>query len=230
MEVKFRDLREDEIECRVANIGSSGLSLLLYKTARTDMDLLDETVGATNWKCAYQEVKSNMYCGLSIHDKDKNEWITKWDCGKESFSDAEKGEASDSFKRAGFKWGIGRELYTAPFIWIPAKDCTIEQKNGKFVCKDSFEVNKIVIKDKKIIELEIAIKGKIVFKFSKNSFVQSTSNLINVEQQKNLFTLAERNNEIVKNVISRYKYEKTNQIKLSDYEQICKEIEAEVLM
>ncbi|MBE5820409.1 MAG: hypothetical protein E7310_06330 [Clostridiales bacterium] len=230
MEVKFRDLREDEIECRVANITANGVSLLLYKTARTDMDILDETVGATNWKCAYQEVKSNMYCGLSIFDKDKTEWITKWDCGKESFSDAEKGEASDAFKRAGFKWGIGRELYTAPFIWVSSNNCTIEQKNNKFICKDSFEVSKIVIKDKKIVQLEIAVKGKVIYQYSKEIKENNTDEYITKEQQKKLFTLANNNNEIVKNVINRYKYEKTNQIKTSDFEQICVEIESEVLM
>lgn len=105
MELKFRELKSNEIECKINQINQKGLSLLLYKTARTDMQLLDEIVGAYNWKCEYQEIKGNLYCGISIYDTDKKEWITKWDCGVESvFGDKEKGEASDSFKRSGFKW------------------------------------------------------------------------------------------------------------------------------
>ena len=85
-----------------------------------------------------------MYCGISIYDNDKKEWITKWDCGVESaFGDKEKGEASDAFKRAGFKWGIGRELYTSPFIWISNDKCNIQKRNDKYICYDKFEIEKI---------------------------------------------------------------------------------------
>ena len=163
MDLKFRDLRSDEIECKVSTVTEKGLSLLLYNTARADMQLLDETVGAFNWKCEYQEIKNNLYCGISIFDEDKKEWITKWDCGVESaFGDKEKGEASDSFKRAGFKWGIGRFLYTSPFIWIPNDRCNIkdsERKDAKgnkiFTCSDKFIVEAIEIKDKEITGLAI---------------------------------------------------------------------------
>lgn len=156
MELKFRELKSNEIECKINQINQKGLSLLLYKTARTDMQLLDEIVGAYNWKCEYQEIKGNLYCGISIYDTDKKEWITKWDCGVESaFGDKEKGEASDSFKRAGFKWGIGRELYTAPFIYISADKCNIQEKNGKPVCYDKFEVEIIQTKNEEITALSI---------------------------------------------------------------------------
>ena len=133
----FRPLKADEIECKVSMVRENGIQLLLYKTARTDMTLLDETIGAYNWKCSYQEIKGNMYCTISIYDEDKKEWIDKQDCGVESaFGDKEKGEASDAFKRAGFKVGIGRELYSSPFIWIGADKCTIKDK----ACKDIFRV------------------------------------------------------------------------------------------
>ena len=36
---KFRPLRADEIECRIATVKSNGLSLLLYKDARCDMNI-----------------------------------------------------------------------------------------------------------------------------------------------------------------------------------------------
>lgn len=161
--LKFRDLKAEEIECRIATINSykGGVQLLLYKDARCDMNILDETVGEMNWGRDHKELKGNMYCGVAINrnwqDEEKTPiWITKWDCGSESYTEKEKGESSDSFKRSCVNWGIGRELYTAPFIWVT--DCTIEKKNGKDVCKDHFYVNKIKIENKKIVDLEIKRK------------------------------------------------------------------------
>lgn len=156
----FRNLNANEIECKISMINEKGLSLLLYKTARTDMQLLDETVGEYNWQCEYQEIKGNMYCGISIYDAYKKQWITKWDCGVESaFGDKEKGEASDSFKRAGFKWGIGTELYTSPFIYVPAEKTNILKQtvNGKtkYVTTDKFYVEKIAITNNEITGLAI---------------------------------------------------------------------------
>ena len=119
----FRFLTADEIEVKVKQVKENGLVCLLYKTARTDMDLLDETVGAGNWTNDYKEIKGNLYAGIGIIQENGGiQW--KWDCGIESREDEEgnqkKGEASDAFKRAGFRWGIGRELYTSPFVWIPS--------------------------------------------------------------------------------------------------------------
>lgn len=159
---KFRLLRADEIECRISSISEKGLSLLLYKTARTDANLLDETVGAENWQNDFKVVDGVLYGGISIRDETNDDWIEKWDAGTESNTEAEKGRASDAFKRAGFKWGIGRELYTAPFIFIAKENCNIQQgKNGKFACYDTFtareigysdagEINKLVISNDKI--------------------------------------------------------------------------------
>ena len=138
----FRKLRADEIECRVSTINERGLSLLLYKDARCDMNILDETVGALNWQRSHSRENAN--CTVSIWDKDKSAWVSKEDTGTESYTEKEKGLASDSFKRACFNWGIGRELYTAPFIWITAGDCNIKTgKNGKPACYDRFRVTKI---------------------------------------------------------------------------------------
>lgn len=172
--MKFRELKAEEIECRVAQISVNsdkspkGLSLLLYKDARVDQNILDEAVGAMNWQRDHKELKGNIYCGISIWDEKKQMWITKWDCGKESNTEAEKGESSDSFKRAGFNWGIGRALYTAPFIWINANDTDI-QPNAKGVlqCKDKFNVIDITYKDGVITGLQIASEkaGRIVFNY-----------------------------------------------------------------
>lgn len=158
----FRLLRADEIECRISQISKTGkgLSLLLYKTARTDANILDETVGPENWENDFKLVDGVLYGGIGIDYGGKIVW--KWDAGTESNTEAEKGRASDAFKRAGFKHGIGRELYTAPFIWI--KDANIEEKNGKYYCNDRFEVGAIEYDDKEnICGLIILRDGKPVF-------------------------------------------------------------------
>ena len=154
--MNFRDLTADEIECRVQSVKQNGLVLLLYKNARCDMNILDETVGAENWQREHYECKGNLFCRVGIDVNGMQElhnphWVWKSDCGTESNTEAQKGEASDSFKRACFNWGIGRELYTAPFTWIPAEKCNI--KDGK--CYDKFEVEKIIIENKRITALAI---------------------------------------------------------------------------
>ena len=116
MELKFRNLKANEIEVKPQIVKENGFSLLLYKNARVDMDILDETVGPLNWQRKHSRENAN--CIVSIYDEDKKIWVEKEDTGTESFAEKEKGLASDSFKRACFNWGIGRELYTAPFIWI----------------------------------------------------------------------------------------------------------------
>lgn len=152
----FRDLRADEIECRVAQAKATGVSLLLYKDARCDQNILDETVGAFNWQ--RQHCRENANCVVSIWDEKKQQWISKEDTGTESNTEKEKGLASDSFKRACFNWGIGRELYTAPFIWIKSEDCAALKQNGdRWQCYDSFYVEKIAIENKRI--MGIAIKN-----------------------------------------------------------------------
>jgi hypothetical protein len=156
---KFRDLRADEIECRVQQVKDKGLVLLLYKDARVDMNILDETVGSSNWQREHYECKGNLFCRVGIdvgtHEGKAERWVYKSDCGTESNTEAQKGEASDSFKRACFNWGIGRELYTAPFTWIPAEKCDIKQVGNALKCFDKFVVEKIIIENKQITALAI---------------------------------------------------------------------------
>ena len=167
MEVKFRTLRPDEIECRVKQITNDYLVILLYKNSRVDMDLLDETVGPMNWSRGH--CRDNANCVVSIYDADKHEWVSKEDTGTESNTEAEKGLASDSFKRACVNWGIGRELYSAPRIYVKSTDCNVGQgRNGKSVCKDSFSVSRVNYNDaRKIDQLELINNrtGKVVFCF-----------------------------------------------------------------
>ena len=157
--LEFRKLKADEIECRIGQIKidrngeAVGLSLLLYKDARSDMNILDETVGKLNWK--REHLRDNKNCVVSIWDEDKGQWISKEDVGVESNTEAEKGLASDSFKRACVNWGIGRELYSSPFIWIKADKCNISVFNGKGKCYDKFRVEKISYSGEEIDGLSI---------------------------------------------------------------------------
>lgn len=160
--LEFRTLNADEIDCRVATCKDNGLSLLLYKNARVDMNMLDEKVGPFNWKRSHS--RDNANCVVEIWDEDKSQWVSKEDTGKESNTEAEKGLASDSFKRACFNWGIGRELYTAPFIWIDSKNANITQRNGKFQCYDKFRVTQIIYDDNRSI-VALAIKNDTTKKF-----------------------------------------------------------------
>lgn len=142
--MKFRDLKADEVECRVATVKDSGVSLLLYKDARVDQNILDETVGPMNWQRSHQLMGDRLYCTVSIYDENKGAWVSKQDVGTESYTEKEKGQASDSFKRACFNWGIGRELYTAPFIWINGAN--------KY---DRFNVKSMKVVNGRIVELAI---------------------------------------------------------------------------
>lgn len=178
----MRKLTSNEIDVKVKQITAKGAVLLLYKTARVDMDILDEEFGTMNWQSDYKVVKDNLYCGIAVRDKETKEWVWKWDCGIESRADGDgnekKGEASDAFKRAGFKWGIGRELYTSPFIFANVE--TVES-NGKYYLKDKFqkfslqgiwyddkdEVAALVIQDQ---------KGGIVFQWKKAGFKATIEN------------------------------------------------------
>ena len=164
---KFRDLKAEEIETRVQSAKQNGVILLLYKDARCDQNILDETVGSLNWQRHHS--RDNANCVVSIWDESKHQWVEKEDTGTESNTEAEKGLASDSFKRACFNWGIGRELYTAPFIWIPADKCNISSNNNKSACYDRFEVEKIIIENKCITALAIwnATKGVRAFVWQK---------------------------------------------------------------
>lgn len=168
MEIKFRPLFAGEIECRVQRISEKGFSVLLYKTARTDMNLLDETVGCFGWQNRFEEIKGSLYCHIAIYDKDNDRWIEKSSNGVESATEAIKGESSDAMKRAGFMWGIGRELYTAPFIYIKNDgNLVTKDDRGRNVLASSvhLKVSKIEYKDGKITYLVISNGDSILKAF-----------------------------------------------------------------
>lgn len=173
----IRRLEASEIDCRVAQGSEKGVSILLYKDARVDQRILDETFGPMNWQRSHQIIDGRLYCTISIWDDDKKAWVGKQDVGTESNTEAEKGQASDSFKRAAFNWGIGRELYSAPFIWIDKDHCELKQykdRNGKakYTTYDKFAVKDITYKENGEIDgLEIinAKTGKTVWTTSKTT-------------------------------------------------------------
>ena len=167
--MKFRLLTADEIDCRVSICNQWGVGLLLYKDARCDQNILDETVGAMNWQRHHS--RDNANCIVSIWDDGKKQWIEKEDTGTESNTEKEKGLASDSFKRACFNWGIGRELYTAPNMFVYKKDLkSLEefewQGKKKWTTKDTFTVQEIEYLEGKIVYVKVlnnSTKGIIEF-------------------------------------------------------------------
>lgn len=161
----MRKLRADEIECRIGMAKEGkGISLLLYKDARCDMAILDDTFGPMNWQRHHS--RDNANCVVAVWDKEKGTWVEKEDVGTAGVTEPEKALASDSFKRACTNWGIGRELYTAPFIWVPADKVELIQYNGKTSTRDKFSVESISYNEKTgdISELTIVNqKGTVVF-------------------------------------------------------------------
>lgn len=160
-----RLLHADEIECRVSSVNEKGLSLLLYKDARVDQKILDETFGAFGWKRSHQCIDGNLYCTVEILDRQTGEWIAKQDVGTTGYTEKEKSQASDSFKRACFNWGIGRELYSAPFIWVPASKVQVQKKNDRYYCNENFHVAVITYsEEREITGLSITNdRGAVIF-------------------------------------------------------------------
>ena len=178
---QFRALRADEVEVRLARLNRKNKDdatagvYLLYKDARCDMRILDETFGPFNWQRDHKQVKNSVYCGVSIltpvEKGYQGEWITKWDAGDETDVEAVKGEASDSFKRACFNWGIGRELYTAPKIEIQF-DGEWEKTNK---CHYGLRVSEMVVSDHKITKLVISDSKRVRFTWEADKLLKIKS-------------------------------------------------------
>lgn len=184
--MKFRALKASEIDCRIQSIGQNktgavGTTILLYKDARVDMNILDETVGAMNWQREHSVVNGNLYCTISIWDEVKEQWISKSDVGTESNTEKEKGQASDSFKRAGFNWGIGRELYSAPFVYIQLDKSEYIERNGKLTSNAKFKVKDIAYDENRNIVRLVVVdsKGKVRYTFGENTQQQTQETVYN---------------------------------------------------
>lgn len=162
LKMEIRLLKANEIECRIGSVKATGMSLLLYKDARADMKILDETFGFDGWERKHELIDGKLFCTVKVWSEKRGQWISKQDVGTESNAEKEKGQASDSFKRACVNLGIGRELYTSPLIWISANKGY--DKYEKFKVKEigyneNKEINKLVIVDS---------KGSIAFNYGSN--------------------------------------------------------------
>ena len=213
-EKKIRLLRADEIECRVSMVSENGAALLLYKDARVDQNILDETFGIYGWKREHLFMGDALFCTVSIRDEN-GEWVSKQDVGTPSLSEPVKGSASDAFKRACFNWGIGRELYTAPFIWVPAERVEIHREKERFVTRDRFRVEKIEYDERQnICGLQIVNqKRAVVYSYSQNAGSHSgqaedkkpaDTDRITPMQEKKLKKEMERTGVSEKQVCERY--------------------------
>ena len=224
MNKEIRLLRADEIECRVGTIGEKGLSLLLYKDARADMKVLDETFGCLGWQRSHQLINGNLYCTVEIWDEEKKQWIHKQDVGTTSYAEKEKGQASDSFKRACVSVGIGRELYTAPFIWIPAGKTFIQKKDNRFVVYDKFTVQSISYSRNREISSLVIVnqKGEPVFSMKKKNLEMDLA--VSPEQIQNLNKELKRTGYSVNAVLSRYKLQEISQMKVTVYESLMENL------
>ena len=224
----IRLLRADEIECRVSTINEKGLSLLLYKDARVDQRILDETFTPLGWQRTHQSIDGNLYCTVEIWDDARQQWIAKQDVGTMSYTEEEKGQASDSFKRACFNIGIGRELYTAPdFIWVTGDKVKIQKKGEKFITYDRFHVQSIEYNDQReIAALVIANSfGKVVYSWiaSKTAVPKPTeepqvSNLSDAQIQALNAELA-RTGTALDTVLQRYKVNSLSDLQADIYQR-----------
>lgn len=161
-----------DIQVRIAMQNEKGTSLLLYKDARFDMRMMDSVYGELGWARRHRIEGDMCFCTVSVKDKQTGEWVCREDVGKPSKTDPQKGSASDAFKRACFNFGIGVELYTAPFIWVskekmPPNDLKFANTTVQEVQFDAFRtMNYLVLEAKGV---EIFSFGKKTVKISENA-------------------------------------------------------------
>lgn len=224
---RFRLLRADEIELRVGSVMNGAASLLLYKDARCDMNILDETVGEMDWK--REHLRDNRNCIVSIWDKEKEQWVSKEDTGTESNTEKEKGLASDSFKRACVNWGIGRELYSAPRIKIKCE--TKQRQNGYgYELANKWEfygayVSQIEYDETgNVVELEIVKGENVIYEFKKNGVPENMGDQITKDEVANaiLNQRQDTNDMQIDSVQAKTLMDFANEVGVSE-EEICKQ-------
>lgn len=221
---EIRLLRADEIECRVGTINERGLSLLLYKDARVDQKVLDEAFGMYGWERTHQSIEGNLYCTVRIWDSEKAQWIEKQDVGTTSYTEKEKGQASDAFKRACVNVGIGRELYTAPFIWISSSKANIQKRDNRYTTSERFQVREISYNGMREIAAITIVndRGVVVYEYQekKNSSKnQNTTNRITELQKKELENELKRTGVDIEKVLGRYELKKLDEMTPDIYER-----------
>ena len=222
----FRKLYASEIDARVSTINKNGCSLLLYKDARVDQNILDETFGIFGWQRSHQLIGDRLYCTVSVWDEKKQMWISKQDVGTESYTEKEKGQASDGFKRACFNWGIGRELYTAPFIWIAPNNVNITEKDGRYTTTDRFAVESIGYSEDGNINKIVIIntkKGIVAYQWEKNEKILSEK--IKAKDVKALQTKITQKGVKTESVCKRYSINDISELTFAQFTQAMATLE-----
>ena len=234
--MQFRTLKPQEIDCRIGGVYAGGFTLLLYKDARVDMDILDETVGPENWTREHQRDQAGrLWCKVAINPTDwenfnPEDWPFKEDTGVESNAEKEKGEASDAFKRACVNWGIGRELYSAPFIWIKAE--TYQDNTGKWRLKNQkdgrgYYVGAIEYTEgRKIAYLSIVKGDTVVFSYGGPKAAQNAENeRITQSMATRIEALAMTHGRKVEDIMHAYKVRELTELTNRQYANIVRRLE-----
>lgn len=213
----FRELRADEIELRVGQVTKFGITLLLYQDARAAATILDETVGPLRWRNSYS--RDNRNCTIEIYDDERKQWVAKEDTGTESNTEAEKGLASDSFKRAAVKWGIGRALYSAPRVNIKCPTIADGRrfKVANYSDQFGYSVGKIEYSGGKITELQVVKDGRPVFYWHEDTFAQDANKPISQADANKLRAfLGDRE----ANALRQYGHDSLEQVTVAEYAAI----------
>lgn len=225
----MRLLRADEIECRISAVGSWGVQLLLYKDARCDMNILDEEFGPRNWQRKHELINGNLFCSVGVFDHEEGMWTWKQDVGVESYTEKEKGQASDAFKRACFNWGIGRELYTAPQMFVKAASLkTLKQDDkGKWTCKDYFTVLSVDYDGRRIAAVTVVNEktGEKIMFGTPPVFNTPASETIGQDKVSTLELLCKTKGVAVEKLLERYKVNTLEKLTEDQYLKAVKALE-----
>lgn len=202
---KKRLLHSDEIECRVGNWNKdkTRYTVLLYKTARTDMDILDEVFGADNWQVDYQMIGESLFCTISVWSEQRGCWVRKSSNGTEGNIEADKSRASDAYKRAGFMVGIGRELYSAPQIWLDKSVNSFDLKVEQIEYDAS----------DKICTLVLSSKGEVVYQYRNGKGMAKTED----KPQPQPIGVDHDTLEKIRDIVAKLEFEGKNTQEILDY-------------
>lgn len=199
-EIKFRNLTKDEVEVRRGRkVGQDKVELLVFKTSRTDMALLDETVGTENWVVQYKREGDTLLCGIGIYSEKHKAFLYKWAAGSETSFEATKGEQSDALKRSGFVWNIGRSLYTAPRIIVKPENDWTQYYVERIGYDDKDRINSLCIVDD---------KGTVVYNMEngKSIPIKENPDVDRVELLRDFCTEQKNDGADTKNLLKFYNY------------------------
>lgn len=92
---------------------------LAYIDSREVKKRFDEVCSIAGWQDRLIPVDGGFISEIDI--KINNEWVTRSNAAGYTKVEPIKGGASDAFKRAASKWGVGHYLYYLPNVWVDIK-------------------------------------------------------------------------------------------------------------